>query len=355
MLGLIRKAAVAAIVLGSTVVSAQTRLQGAGATFPNPLYQRWVSEYQTINPSVQIDYQSIGSGGGIKGITEKTIDFAGSDAPMNKKEFDAAGGKDNLVQVPTTAGAVVPAYNLPGVSGEVKFTGELLADIFAGKVSVLNDAKLVELNPGVSLPELPITPAYRTDGSGTTFVWSNYLATQSDSFKSSVGAGKSVKWPTGQGGKGNEGVAAIVQSTEGSLGYIELNYALQNKISFGAIKNKEGKFVKATPAAVSAAGAGAVDKMTGSVLSADIWNQAGAESYPAAAFTYIIFYKDLNNVKSKEHAQALVDFVYWATHKGQAAATSMDYAPLAGPVQAKVVEALSTVTFKGEPIKPSMK
>lgn len=338
------------MVLAMSASAAEVRLTGAGATFPNPLYQRWVTDYQKINPSVKIDYQSIGSGGGIKAITEQTVDFAGSDAPLNKKELEAMGGAQNVVQVPSCAGADVPVYNLPG-SPELKFTGELLAEIFMGKVAKWNDKKIADLNPGVKLPDMPITPAWRTDGSGTTYVWTNYLATQSEDFKGSIGTGKQVKWPVGQGGKGNEGVAAVVQQTQGAIGYVEMNYAAANKLAYGMVKNKAGKFVKATPDSISASGDGAADALSGSVLAAEIWNQPGDAAYPIASFTYLIVYKDLKNVKSAEQAQSLVNFIWWATHEGQSAATAMDYAPLSAGVQKKVEAALKTITYKGKPVE----
>ena len=331
--------------------AAHVRLGGAGATFPNPLYQQWVTEYQKAHPEVKIDYQSIGSGGGIKAITEKTVAFAGSDAPMNKKEIAAAGGADNLVEIPSCAGAVVPAFNLPGITQDIKLTGEIIADIYAGTITKWNDKRIAELNSGVSLPELAITPVYRTDGSGTTFVFTSYLATQSESFKSSIGTGKQVKWPVGQGGKGNEGVSGAVSTTPGALGYIELNYATANKIAFAAVKNANGKFIKATAKAISAAGEGALPKLSGNLLAADIWNQPGDESYPISGFTYIIIYKDLANLKSIEEAKALTGFLDWATgEKGQALAEKLDYAPLSAGVQAKVKAALRTTTFKGQTI-----
>jgi phosphate transport system substrate-binding protein len=352
MLGLIRKTTFAVVALGATVAMAETRLQGAGATFPNPLYQRWVNEYQKQHPDVKIDYQSIGSGGGIKGITEKTVDFAGSDAPLSKKEQEAMGGADKIVQIPSTAGGVVPAYNLKGVS-DLKLSGPVLAEIFMGKISTWNDPKIAALNPGVNLPSQPVTVATRTDGSGTTFVWTNYLATQSEEYKGAVGVGKQVKWPVGQGGKGNEGVSAIVQQTAGAIGYIEVAYANQNKIPFAAVQNKSGKFIKATPATISAAGAGAVDKMKGSVLAADIWNQDGADAYPISSFTYLIVYKDLANVKSKEQAAALIDFLTWAINDGQQLSTDLDYAPLAEGVKAKAAAALKMITYQGAAVASS--
>ncbi len=345
----------AAVAMGSVPLSAlgQVRLQGAGATFPNPLYQKWVTEYQKSRPNVQIDYQSIGSGGGIKAITEKTVDFAGSDAPLGKAELEKAGGADNIVQVPSVAGGVVAAYNVPGIDKDLKLSGEILADIYLGKIANWNDARIAELNPDVKLPAMAITPAYRTDGSGTTYVFTNYLATQSDDYKSKVGMGKSVKWPIGQGGKGNEGVTAVVQQTPGAIGYIEQNYANANHIPFAAIRNQSGAFVKASPKSVSSAGEGAVEQLKGHVLKADLWNQAGAEAYPIASFTYLIVYKDLNSVKTAEQAQALVDFLWWATRDGQKLAAEMDYAPLADGVKAKVEEALKSLTYQGSAIRPA--
>jgi phosphate transport system substrate-binding protein len=329
---------------------ADVTLQGAGATFPAPLYNRLVAEYQKLHPDVKIDYQAIGSGGGIKAITDSTVDFAGSDAPMGKKDLEACGA-DNIVQIPTCAGAVVPAYNLPGVTAELKFTGEILADIYLGKLNKWNDPRLVALNPEAGLPDLAITPAWRTDGSGTTYVWTNYLILQSVPFKETIGAGKEVKWPVGQGGKGNQGVSAVLQSTKGSLGYIEENYADENKIAYGSVRNKAGKFVKATPDSVAKAIAAAATQMKAPVLSANTLDQDGDETYPVSSLTYLIVYKDLKSVKSREQAQEVVNFLWWATHDGQKFAPKLNYAPLAPAVQKKVEEALSGVTFKGQSVK----
>jgi len=345
--GLLAVSALAAPAAGGDEI----RIQGAGATFPNPLYQKWVTEYQKAHPDVKIDYQSIGSGGGIKAITEKTVYFAGSDAPLNKKEIDALGGESSVVQIPSCAGAVVPAYNVPGVTTELKLTGEVIAEIFTGKISKWNDKAIADLNAGVKLPDLAITPAYRTDGSGTTYVFTNYLCTQSADFKNTVGAGKQVKFPIGQGGKGNEGVASVVQQTTGAIGYIELNYALQNKIAFASIKNKAGKFVKATPDAVSAAGDAAAKELSGTVLAANIWNQDGEKSYPIASFTYLIIYRDLNNVKTDAEAKALMAFLNWAVKDGQAEAGKLDYAPLGKKVQEASINALKEVSFGGKSVK----
>jgi phosphate transport system substrate-binding protein len=336
---------VAAVTFTLSAARAEVRLQGAGATFPNPIYQRWTTEYQKLHPDVKIDYQSIGSGGGIKGITEKTIDFAGSDAPMSKKEIAAAG---EVVHIPTVAGAVVPAYNLAGVT-DLNLSGPVLADIYQGKITKWNDPKIAELNEGKPLPDAAITPVWRTDGSGTSFVFTNYLAGQSEEFKNSIGMGKQVKWPLGQGGKGNEGVAAAVQQTPGAIGYIELNYATSNKIPFAAMKNASGKFVKASAQSVSAAGEGAVEKMSSS-LAVDIWNQPGEGAYPISAFTYVIVYKDLGYLRDENKAKALVAFLTWATGEGQTYAGEMDYAPLSDGVKKKVAAAIGSLSWNGQAV-----
>src|SRR6266567_5914889 len=237
---------VAALIGGfGTSARAEVRMQGAGSTFVAPIMQRWTTEYEKAHPDVKIDYQSIGSGGGVKGITEKTLDFGASDAPMSKKEIEKAGG--GIVNIPVIAGAVVAAYNLPGLQGVLKLDGPTLSDIFQGKITKWNDPKIAALNGGVALPDVAITPVHRTDGSGTTFIFTNYLATQSAEFKEKIGAAKQVEWPGGQGGKGNEGVTQVVQGTPGAIGYIELAYARQNKIAFATMKNRDGNFVKASP------------------------------------------------------------------------------------------------------------
>lgn len=345
----------AALVVGgallvSSAALADVRVTGAGATFPEPLYKRWVAEFEAVpaGKGVKIDYSGVGSGGGIKAITDKTVAFAGSDAPLSKAEIEKLGGDSKVVQVPSCAGGVVPAYNVPELKGDLNFTGDVLAKIFQGKISKWNDPAIAALNPDEKLPDLVITPAYRTDGSGTTYVWTNYLATQSDDFKSTIGAGKQVQWPTGQGGKGNPGVAAVIQQTKGALGYIEANFATQNKIAFGKVKNAAGKFVKASPETVAAAGEAAVNQLTGQVMAANIWNQAGEKAYPAASFTYLIVYKDMDSVKGEDEAKATYAFLNWAVTGGQTLASEMDYAPLAPAVQAKVTAVLKGLTFKGQ-------
>jgi len=343
---------IAAIVLPALFITTsaalgEIRLQGAGATFPNPIYQRWVTEYEKMHPDIKIDYQSIGSGGGIKFLTDRTVDFAGSDAPMNRKEQEATAAP--VLQIPSIAGGVAVAYNLPAFNGELKLTGPVVAEIFLGKIAKWNDAKIAAINPDTSLPDLAITPVFRTDGSGTNFVFTNYLGTQSDEFLENVGVGKQVKWPVGQGGKGSEGVTAVVQRTPGAIAYVEQSYATANRIPVVSIRNRSGKFVRPSPEAVSAAGEGALSKMR-KTLAVSIWNQPGDNAYPISSFSYLIVYQDLNNLKSAERAKALVDFLKWATTDGQKMAASMDYAPLSEGVQKKVSEALSTLTFDGKAV-----
>jgi phosphate transport system substrate-binding protein len=326
----------------------EVRLQGAGATFPAPLYDRWVAVFKDRNSNALISYQANGSGGGIKAITDRTVAFAGSDAPMTRRELEAVGGADKVLQFPSTAGGVVPAYNLPGFKGEVNFTGPILADIYLGKIARWNDERLREVNPGVALPDMAITPAYRTDSSGTTFVFSTFLASHSEELKGSVGAGKKVNWPqgVGQGGKGNAGVAAIVQQSPGALGYIEQNFASANSIAYGAVQNAAGKFVKASPESISAAAAAAT--AGGEDLVADIWNAEGEGSYPISAFSYIIVYRDMSSVSSKGEAQLLMDFFAWSLDEGQDVASQQEYAPLPEELRGRVRKALSALTYKGE-------
>ena len=326
--------------------AADVTLTGAGATFPQPLYERWIREYQKVEPGVKIDYRATGSGAGIKAITDKTVHFAGSDSPLTRKEQEAMGGATAVAEFPSCAGGVVPAFNLEGIK-ELNLTGEVIARIFLGTVNKWNDAAIAELNPGVKLPEMAITPVWRTDGSGTTFVMTNYLATQSAEFKRGIGMGKSVKWPVGQGGKGNPGVAAVVQQTPGALGYMEQNFASQNGIAYAAVKNAAGEYVKASPASIAKATEAAVGEMKAPLMSADIWNSSTAGAYPIASFTYLIVYADLANLENAAQAEALKKFLLWTVEGGQKLAVEEEYAPLSEAVRAKVVEAVKGLTFKG--------
>lgn len=346
-----RAFAFATLAAASTFASADVRLQGEGSTFINPLCQRWVTEYQKSHPDILIDYRGTGSGSGIKAITNKTVDFAGTDAPLGKKEDAALNGK--AVHLPVAAGAVVLAINVNGVS-DLKLSGPVVADIFLGKITKWNDPKIAELNPGATLPETAIGPCYRADGSGTTFVFTHYLATQSETFDQTIGAAKQVNWPVGQGAKGNDGVAAAVQQTAGSIGYIELNYAIANKINFAQLQNKAGKFIKATPAAVVAAAASPeVQEKLKTSMAVSLWNQGGEDAYPISAFTYLLVYNDLSNVKTAEQAKALAEFLAWAVSPdgGQKLNAELDYASLAPGVAAKDAEVIAQLTYNGQPVK----
>jgi len=346
-----RMFALAAMAVAPAIASADIRLQGEGSTFINPLAQRWVTEYQKLHPDVLIDYRGTGSGAGIKAVTNKTVDFAGTDAPLSKKE--TAAMNDKALHLPAAAGAVVMAYNLNGVS-DLKLSGEVIADIFAGKITKWNDSRIAALNNGVNLPDTTIAPCYRSDGSGTTFIFTHYLSAVSSNFEQSVGSGKQVAFPLGQGAKGNDGVTAAVKQTPGAIGYIELNYALQNKIDFAQVQNANGKFIKATPAAVTAAAnSGAVQDKLKDSLAVSLWNQPGDDVYPICSFTYLLVYSDLSNVKSAEQAKALANFLAWAVSQdgGQKICNELDYAALAAPVSAKEAEAIGKLTYKGQPLK----
>jgi phosphate transport system substrate-binding protein len=321
-------------------------MQGAGATFPFPLYSKWVSEYQKVDPRVHINYQSIGSGGGIRQITEKTVDFGASDAPMNAEELQKAPGK--LVHIPTTLGAVVVAYNLPGVSG-LKLSPDAVAGIFLGEIKTWNDKKIASLNPGMKLPKDAITIAYRSDGSGTTAVFTDYLSKVSAKWKDKVGAGKSVKFPTGLGAKGNEGVAGQLKTTPGSIGYVELAYAKQTDITFASLQNQAGKFVEPSLAAISAAAASVATTMPED-LRVSIVNAAGDAAYPISAFTYILVYEDQGDAKK---GKVLAQFLWWAIHEGQALGPALHYAALPADVVTKVEAKLRGLRNAGQPLLPS--
>jgi len=310
-------------------------LTGAGATFPYPLYSKWMSEYNKLNPNVKINYQSIGSGGGIRQVVAGTVDFGASDAPMKPEEAKGAPGK--LLHIPTTIGAVVVTYNLEGVTQNLKLTPGVLSGIFLGEIKKWNDAKIGSLNPGVNLPAKDIAVVYRSDGSGTTAVFTDYLAAVSPAWKTTVGTGKSVKWPVGLGAKGNEGVTGQVKSTPGSIGYIELAYATQNKLPTAEIQNNAGKFVAPSLEAVSAAAAGVEMPPE---LHVSIVNAGGDAAYPIASYTYLLVYED---AKDRTKGEALAKFLWWATHDGQKFASALDYAPLPPTVVQKIEARLKTL------------
>jgi phosphate transport system substrate-binding protein len=330
---------IAGVTALATGVTAQSTIQinGAGATFPYPIYSKWFSEYNKMHPNIQINYQSIGSGGGIRQITNQTVFFGASDGPMTPEQLQAAPGK--IMHFPMVLGGDVPVYNLPGLNVELKFTGPLLAEIFLGKITKWNDPAIAKLNPGVSLPSSDITVVHRSDGSGTTYIWVDYLAKVSPEWKSKVGVATSVNWPAGVGGKGNEGVAGLVSQTPGSIGYVELIYALQNKISYGSVQNSAGEFTKATVESVTAAAAQAAAKMPAD-FRVSITNAEGKGVYPIASFTWLLLYE---NPKDKAQAKVMVEFVKWALSDGQKYAADLGYAPLPDVVVKLELAALARI------------
>jgi phosphate transport system substrate-binding protein len=312
---------------------------GAGATFPFPLYSKWFSDYNKLHPDLRFNYQSIGSGGGIKQITEKTVDFGASDAPMSDEELAKAPG---VQHIPTVLGAVVVTYNAP-IEG-LKLSPETLGGIFLGAITKWNDPKLAKENPGVKLPDTSISVVHRSDGSGTTYVFTDYLAKVSPEWKSKVGAGKSVKWPTGLGAKGNEGVTGLVKQTPGAVGYVELAYANQNKLAMASLRNADGVFVKPTLEGTSAAAAGIEVPADYRV---SITNAKGKDAYPMASFTYLLVYRDQPD---KAKGEALLKFLWWAIHDGQQAGPALDYAALPKPVVAKLEKTLENLTVQGKQV-----
>jgi phosphate transport system substrate-binding protein len=323
---------------GGTGTAAQ--INGAGATFPYPIYSKWFAEYNRLHPDVRINYQSQGSGAGIRQLTNRTVFFGASDQPMKDEQLASAPGP--ILHFPTVLGAVVPVYNLQGVTQELKFSGPVLADIVLGKITKWNDPALATLNPGVALPDSTITFVHRSDGSGTTFVWADYLSKVSPEFKSTVGADSSLKWPVGIGGKGNEGVAGLVSQTPGSLGYVELIYALQNNIAYGAVQNAAGNVVKASIESVTAAAEGAAADMPAD-FRVSITNPPGGNAYPIASFTWILLYQ---NPDDKAQARVMVDFMKWALTDGQQHARELGYAPLPQNVVEMELQALEKIQIQ---------
>jgi len=322
------------IAVFATCAMAQTTLNGAGATFPYPIYSKWFSEYHTLHPDIQINYQSIGSGGGIRQVQAGTVDFGASDGPMSDEQI--AQSKVKVLHVPTVLGAVVPAYNIPGVNAELKFTPDVLADIYLGKINKWNDPRITKVNPGVNFPNQNITVVHRSDGSGTTYIFTDYLSKVSSDWKNTVGKGTSVKWPVGIGGKGNEGVAGSVRQLPGSIGYIELIYALQNKIPFGVVQNSSHNFIKASLASTTAAAAGV--KMPND-FRVSITNPPGKDAYPIASFTWLLI---PTNPANATKGKILKDFLFWMLDKGQSMVEALSYAPLPQDVVTKEKAAITS-------------
>ena len=323
--------------LGAGAAAQAIRINGAGATFPGPIYTKWFSEYNKLHANVQINYQPLGSGAGIRQVMEQTVDFGATDGPMTDEQLRGAPGR--ILHFPTVLGAVVPIYNIPNVTAELKFDGQVLANIFLGKISKWNDPAIAKLNAGVNLPGTDIVVVHRSEGSGTTYIWVDYLSKISPEFKKTVGVATAVKWPTGVGGKGSEGVSATVKQTPGSIGYVELIFALQNKISYGPVQNSAGEFVKASTQSVTAAAAEAASKMPPD-FRVSITNAPGKGVYPISSFTWILLDE---NPKDKTKAKALVDFMKWALSDGQKFAPALGYAPLPDGVVKLEMTALAKV------------
>jgi phosphate transport system substrate-binding protein len=327
------------LLAGPALAEDDLLVTGAGATFPYPLYSKWFSEYQRLHVNVRFNYQSIGSGGGIQQITAGTVDFGASDAPLTREELAKI---PDAVHIPTVMGAVVVTYNAP--IPELRLTPEVIADVFLGKVTRWDDKALAAINPGVKLPADAIVVAHRSDGSGTTSIFTDYLAKVSPEWKEKVGAGKSVKWPVGLGGKGNEGVTGLVKQNPGAIGYVELAYAKQNALSMATLQNRAGAWVRPSLESTTAAAAGVE-------LPADyrvsMTNAEGSAAWPIASFTYLLVRKDQ---KDAAKGEALVQFLWWAIHDGQKAAAPLDYAPLPRSVVQKVEQTVRELSVEGKPV-----
>lgn len=327
---------------------AQLQLNGAGATFPAVIYTKWFDEYKKLT-GVQFNYQVIGSGGGIRQVLEGTVDFGATDGPMSDKQLLEVKDKrgTEVLHIPTVIGAVVISYNIPGVGKGLKLTGQVLADIFLGKIYYWNDIEIQKINPGINLPASAILVAHRSDGSGTTYIFTDYLSKVSKEWQIKVGTGKAVNWPVGLGGKGNDGVAGFIKQTEGSIGYIELAFAVHNNINYAFMMNKNGYFIEPSFKSVTAATGEILNNMPAD-LRVSITDAEGKDSYPISGFTWLLVYK---NMKNEEKANALVDFLYWAMDKGQSYTTDLYYSPLPNKIIKMCRNKINTITANGKKIK----
>jgi phosphate transport system substrate-binding protein len=334
----VKRNVIAAGVLALAAIGASAQnINGAGATFPYPIYSKWFNEYSQQHPNVKINYQSIGSGGGIRQVSEGTVDFGATDGPMSDEQI--AGAKIKTQHIPTVLGAVVPVYNLPGVNKDINFSGDVIADIYLGKIKKWNDGRIAKDNPGVNLPDKAILPVYRSEGSGTTYIFTDYLSKVSTDWSSKVGKNTSVKWPTGIGQKGNEGVAGMVRQSPYSFGYVELIYAMQNKMAYGAVKNSSGKFLKASTDGVTAAAAAAAKTMPADYR-VSITNAPGATSYPISSFTWLLIPTQSSDAGKMI---ALKGFVTWMLDHGESEASALSYAPLPKQVQDMVRKTVAQI------------
>lgn len=322
--------------------ASQVALTGAGATFPKPLYEKWAAQYGRMHANVSINYQGIGSGGGIRQIIEKTVDFGATDGPMTDAQLAKAPAE--LLHIPMILGAVVPVYNLPQVKQPLVFSGPVLAELFLGRITRWNDPQLVQLNPDAGLPDQPVTTVHRSDGSGTTYIFTDYLSKVSNAWEAGPGRSTTVNWPVGRGAKGNDGVAADVKQNQGSLGYVELVYAANNNITYGGVINATGKPIHASIESVSAA---AALRDIPADLRLSITNASGENAYPISGLTWILLYKEQED---PDKAEALVDFLWWATHDGQALAAPLHYAPLPKELVPLIERKLKSVTVANRPV-----
>jgi len=327
--------------IGVSVSTAAVLINGAGATFPNPMYSKWFFEYNKLHPDVQINYQSLGSGAGIQQVTEGTVDFGATDGPMNDDQIKAFRDKRGagVLHFPTVLGGVVPSYNLPGVTGELNFTPEALAGIFLGKITKWNDPELAKANPGVKLPTSDLLVVHRSDGSGTTYVWVDFLCKVSPEWKKGPGLGTAINWPVGLGGKGNDGVSGLIKQTPYSIGYVELIYAVQNKLPYGKVRNSSGSFVKADLASVTAAANGAAQNMPDD-FRVSITNGPGKDVYPIASFTWLLIPEKIQDAGKKK---IITDFLTWMLNDGQNLTEALTYAKLPKAVVAKELKAISKI------------
>lgn len=343
-----RKMTLAVLLIFGLSSSFAQNLNGAGATFPNPIYQKWFSEYHNHNSSVTINYQSIGSGGGIKQLQSGTVDFGASDGPMTDEQLQQTPFK--VFHIPTVMGAVVLTYNIPGVSAELKFTGPVIAAIYLGKITKWNDAQLTKLNPGVKLPDTDIVVVHRSDGSGTTYIFTDYLSKVSQDWANGPKKGTSINWPVGLGGKGNEGVSGTVKQTEGSIGYVELIYALSNQMPYGTVQNSSGNFVKASLASVTSAAASSKEMPDDFRVS--ITNAPGKDAYPISSFTWLLVPAEWSDAGKEK---AFVGFLNWMVgtgkDQGQTMTAALQFAPLPPAVAAKVKARIQQITVKGAQAK----
>ncbi len=336
------------LLAGSATGQGSIRLTGAGATFPYPIYSKWVLEYTHLHPNIEINYQSIGSGGGIRQFTDHTVDFGASDGPMTDAQIQAVNG--NVLHLPTVLGADVPTYNIPGVTTQLRFTGDVLAGIFLGQITKWNDSRITAINPGVQLPDQDIVVVHRSDGSGTTYIWTDYLSKVSPDWAQRVGKGTSVNWPVGLGGQGNPGVANTVKQTPGSIGYVELIYAVQNHIDYGLVANKAGNYIQASLETATLAAAGAMANLDPNTdFRISITNPDGPKAYPIASFTWLLIPKEMTDMTK---ARTLLEFVWWATHDGQQYNEALAYAKLPAPVVRLEEARLKSVTVDGRPVLP---